>query len=500
MLKVCSASQMRKADSIAINEYGIPGIVLMENAAGACVKRIGELFDINGAKVCVFCGKGNNGGDGFAIARRLIDKGALVTCYLVCGDDFGGDALVNYEVLEKLPCEIVDASNDTLDDIDRFDLVVDAILGTGISGTVRDDAYSVIQKINDKARFVFSVDVPSGLNADTGEICGICVRANETVTLAAYKKGMLTYPGADYCGNVTVGDISMPAQILSQLNINITDDAFAKIPARSANSHKGTYGKLFIVAGSIGMTGAAALASEAALRTGAGLVTLGIPTSLNGIMEQKLTEVMTCPLSDISGHLEVSASRVICDKAARCDALLFGPGVGRSADVGEVLEAVLSDVSVPVVIDADGLYALAKNPNMLANCASPVVLTPHSQELARLLNTTVERVEADRFGACAAAAERFGATVILKGHYTITTTPDGTQYVNTTGNAGMAKGGSGDVLAGIVSALIAKGFAEGDSAAAGAYIHGKAGDVAAAKYGIESMTATNIIDCLSSVL
>lgn len=499
MYRVCSAAEMRRADAGAAELIGIPGIVLMENAAAACVKKLAEKFELSRVKAAVFCGKGNNGGDGFAAARRLRDAGAEVVIYLVCGRSFSGDALTNFEIAEKTGCEIVDIYDDSLYSISEYDIVIDAIFGTGITGEVRGAACDVIDEINKNARYVLSVDVPSGLNSDTGEICGRCIKADDTVTFAAYKKGMFCFPGAEYCGRITVGDISMPRTMLEDCRMCVTDREFVKnaVPPRAANSHKGDYGKVFAVAGSVGMTGAAALCTEAALKSGAGLITLGIAEGLNAIMEQKLTEVMTLPLPQKYGHLSDEAAERITEQMKKSSVILFGPGLGRSRDIIKLLSAVLSSSEIPVVIDADGLYALAQDPDMLSDCSCDVVLTPHSAELARLMGCTAEEIEKDRMGMCAQAAERFGATIILKGHYTVVTAADGMQYINTTGNCGMATGGSGDVLAGITAALIGRGAPEGAAAAAAVYLHGLAGDFAAEKVGEDALTPSDILENIS---
>ncbi|MCI8404984.1 MAG: NAD(P)H-hydrate dehydratase [Clostridia bacterium] len=499
-MKACFASQMRDVDRAASEIGGIPSIVLMENAAIACVKALKEDFDnLRGKRAAIFCGKGNNGGDGFAIARHLYNAGAEVSVYLVCGNEFNGDAKINFDIITEMNINI-DVISDTehLRYIIRaHDMIIDAIYGTGIHGSVSGISYDVINDINENSAYILSVDVPSGINSDSGEICGICVRADRTVTFAAYKVGMLMFPAADYTGRVTVADISIPDYIIENQNItiNVTDGEFIRkhFPKRENNSQKGDYGKLLVIAGSAGMTGAAYLSSQAAVLAGSGLVTLALPSCLNGAMEAKTTEVMTVPLEDIGGHISSNARERVLECVEKADAVLIGPGLGRSIDIARVIEAVLENSKVPVIIDADGINAAAKNMDILSGCACPVIFTPHTVEMVRLTGLEPDYIEENRLVVSKEFAEEYGVTVILKGHHTIVTGLRGEQYINITGNSGLATGGSGDVLAGITASFIARGVEESIAAAMAVYIHGLAGDMAMEKYGIEAVTASAVM-------
>lgn len=505
-MKACFAEQMRAVDRAASEIAGIPSIVLMENAAMACVREIEKSFSIKGLRAAIFCGRGNNGGDGFAIARHLNNMGADVSVYLVCGSDFKGDALVNFEIISKMDIDI-----ETVSDTDNLkyiilsnDIVVDAIYGTGIHGAVSGISYDVINEINEYARHTLSVDVPSGINSDSGEICGICIKADKTVTFAAYKVGMLMFPAADYTGEVVVADISVPEYILEEqrLNINVTDEKFVRenFPKRENNSQKGDYGKVLVIAGSVGMTGAAYLASQSAVISGSGLVTLALPSGLNNAMEAKTTEVMTVPLAEIDGHIAERAIEIILDRVDRADAVLIGPGAGRSSDITAILERVLEYSKIPVIIDADVINAAAKNMNILSECTCPVIFTPHTVEMSRLTGLDTEYIEENRLTVSQEFAEEYGVIVILKGHHTVVTGQDGTQYINTTGNSGLATGGSGDVLAGIIASIAARGVRSASAAVMSVYIHGMAGDIARDKYGIDSVTAAKVMECIPLAL
>ncbi len=506
-MKACFAQEMREVDRAASEQGGIPSIVLMENAAIACVRELEKDFgSVKNKRIAVFCGKGNNGGDGFAAARHLHNLGADVSVYLVCGNEFKGDAKVNFDIIKKMS-----VNTDVISDTENLkyiirsnDIVVDAIYGTGIHGMIDGISYDVISEINENSSYTLSVDVPSGINSDSGEICGICVKAHKTVTFAAYKVGMLMFPAADFVGEVTVADISIPDHIIEGqgLCINVTDDSLVRenLPRRADNSHKGDYGKVLVVAGSEGLSGAAYLSSQSAVISGSGLVTLALPASLNAAMEAKTTEVMTMPVADIYGHISSDACEAVLKKLEGADAVLIGPGLGRSSDAAKVIKAVLEASGVPVIIDADGINAVAQNMDVLSDCTCPVIFTPHTAEMSRLTGLDAEYIEENRLMVSKEFAEEYGVTLILKGHHTVVTGQDGEQYINITGNPGLATGGSGDVLAGITASMAARGINETKAAAMAVYIHGTAGDIAKRKYGEESVTATSVMENIPCAL
>ena len=503
MYRVCTAQEMRSADKISIEKAGIPGIVLMENAARGCVDQILKDFpDIKGKSVACFCGKGNNGGDGLAIARLLARRGCSVTVFLTHGDSFKGDALINREIINHMNCRICHVPDNISDLVHSFDIIVDAIFGTGMYGTVDDDTFSLISAINNTNKYVLSVDIPSGISADTGEICGICINATKTVTFAAYKSGLFLFPGCDYTGEIVVCDICTPDFVLSDINKFVTDEDFVRenLPVRKKNSQKGDYGKVLIIGGRQGMTGAPAMAAEAALRMGAGLVTVGIAKSLNPVMEEKLTEAMTYPLSETDGHLSKDAAPQIKRLMERADAVLFGPGAGTSEDVYELLKAVMENCRVPLIIDADGLNVLSNHTELLEKCSCSLIFTPHEVEMSRLVKTSLSEVTENRMSISHDYAQENGVTLILKGHHTIVTAEDGTQYINITGNPGLATGGSGDVLAGMIADLAARGLKGDIAAAVDVYLHGKSGDIAAEALGEDSLIATDIIKFLPQAI
>ncbi|MBP3359467.1 MAG: NAD(P)H-hydrate dehydratase [Clostridia bacterium] len=503
MYRVCSAAEMRQADKDCIEKCGIPGIILMENAAMGCVEEIIKDFgSVYGLKAACFCGKGNNGGDGLAIARLLSRRGAEVTVFLTHGDSYRGDAAINREIISHMDCTVCHVQEDIRLRISSYDIVVDAIFGTGMYGTVDDETYALIEAINESGKYVLSVDIPSGAAADTGEVCGICVNASKTVTFAAYKAGLLMFPACDFAGEIKVCDICTPESVLSGINRFCIDEEFVSrsFPPRFNNSQKGDYGKVLIIGGSIGMTGAPAMAAEAALRTGAGLVTAAVGKSLNSVLEEKLTEVMTYPLEDMDGHLCAACENELGRLIDKADAVLFGPGLGTSDDIYSLLEYVMRRCSVPLIIDADGLNVLSRNIGLIESCSCNLIFTPHEVEMSRLCGESLSDITDNRIQVSNSFAQEYGVTLILKGHHTIVTAADGTQYINITGNPGLATGGSGDVLAGITAALAARGICEDIAAAAAVYIHGKSGDLAADSLGPDSMTATDIIRFLPQTI
>ncbi len=490
-MRVCYSEQMRRIDKLAAEKFSIPGIVLMENAAIACADRL-KNFD----SVLVLCGKGNNGGDGLAIARQLIVQGKKVYTCLCLGRDFTGDALINYNALNSMGADITEYSGGI--DFSEWDCVVDAIFGTGFKGEIKQHLSDIIKKVNDSAKYIMSVDVPSGINADTGEVESVCIKADETVTFAAMKPGMLLYPGAGYTGMVITEHISMPEAVFAceKIDIKALDKAYINgiIPERHPNSQKGDYGKILIIGGSVGMAGAVSLACGSALKAGAGLVTACVPREINDIVQCNCPEAMTCPVDFKSD------TKTILEKIKAADVILFGNGIGREEFVKQLLKTVLGNAQVPIVIDADGLFALAKDIEMLNGCNNDIILTPHSMEMARLVGKDVELVEKNRLELSREFAKKHRLTLVLKGNHSIITAPDGNVSFNMTGNSGMATAGSGDVLAGVCAAFAATCKNTYNAAELAVFLHGAAGDMAAKWLGEMSVTASDILKEISHTL
>jgi len=506
---------MREMDRIAIEEYKIPGVVLMENAGARVAQTVQNLWndmkDCASKKIAVFCGKGNNGGDGFVAARHLANWGFEITVFLFADPaSITGDAAINLEIIKNmdLPIKVIKEKSD-LDEVVKLargsSVLVDAIFGTGLKGDVRGIAKYAIEIINKLKIPVVAVDIPSGVCGSTGKILGDAVRAQKTVTFALPKMGLLLYPGAEFVGELITADIGIPAKLIESINTEAqlldarcVSRYFKKFPA---DAHKGSFGKVFIIAGSVGMTGAAALSATATVRSGAGLVTIGIPESLNDILEVKVTEAMTLPLPETSDRsLGASAIDKALDFASRCDAVVLGPGLSTHDETGEFVKRFVTECSVPMVLDADGLNTIAKFPSIIKEASAPVIITPHPGEMARLLSIPASQIQSDRIEAVKIAAEKFSCTAVLKGARTLIATSDGKLMINPTGNAGMATGGSGDVLSGMIGAFLARGMKAHEAAASGVYIHGLAGDLAAEEKGQICLTASDLIDFLPKAI
>lgn len=510
-MKFVTAAEIKSIEEKAIEEYGIPSIVLMENAGHEAAIQIERIMgDFHNKKVCIFAGKGNNGGDGYVIARHLYNQGVKVKVFLIGNKtDVTGDALINLQIITAMGIDVIEVVNEG--DWDKVkiamtftDCLVDALVGTGFTGKLIGQMAQVVESMNKTNKVVIAIDMPSGVEADTGQISGAAVKADHTITFSLVKQGLLLYPGASYAGDVTVADIGIPRMLLIDEEIRqniITSAAVGKMfPKRSPNVHKGNCGKVFILAGSKGMTGAAALSADAAMRAGAGLVLLGIAESLHDIMETKLTEVMTRPLAETAaGIIGEGAVSHIEEIAQDNDAIAIGPGLGRHEDTMKAVRQVIKKVEKPLVIDADALYALIGHTDILTEAKAVPILTPHSGEMARLVGLTADEVNQDRIYITRQAAIEWGSIIILKGARTVVAFPDGEVYININGNAGMATGGAGDVLTGVIAALIAQGLSSHEAALAGVYIHGLAGDIVA-RNGMIGIIASDLIQALPAAI
>jgi len=511
-MKVVTAAQMRQIDKDTIEDIGIPGIVLMETAGSEIVRAIERHYP-TAQRIGVFVGKGNNGGDGLVIARQLAHAGREVNIFLVSpAESFTGEALTNLDIARNLGLQIEEILTDAVFiDTLRCDLLVDAIFGTGLRGAVREPVANIINTINNLPIPILSVDLPSGLDADSGNPLGTCVQADRTVTVGLPKRGLLLHPGAELAGKLEVVDIGFPQQVIDAQKIKVNwtteKDAAAWIPPRSPASYKGSYGRVLVVAGSTGMTGAAALASEAALRVGAGLVTLAIPQSLNPILEVKLSEVMTLPLPETeAGSLAESTTSTILEYAEKTKSLLaIGPGLSQHPETVGLVHQLISknhkqELGLRMVIDADGLNALAQATDLISLLGAEAVLTPHPGEMARLTNIPISTLESNRIGTAEEFANQHGVTLVLKGAPTITSNPNGNTWINSTGNAGMATAGMGDVLTGIIAGLMAQNVPSETAAVLGVYLHGLAGDIAAEKLGMHGLIAGDVLQTVSQAI
>ena len=501
-MKLVTGETMQSIDRRAIDEFGVPGIELMEHAGASCAEHIDAVYGMEQVlKAVVVAGKGNNGGDGHVIARVLQEKGWEVEVLLLAlPAEISGDALTNLDRLAPgvvFPCPTIEELVRQAWRLSEATVIVDAIFGTGLKNAVTDLQAAAIDLVNRAGRPILAVDIPSGVHAGTGEILGCAIQAERTVTFAVPKLGHMLAPGADCCGRLLVVDIGIPAEVIDAAPGVEMIDLGAVAPLlqpRPRSAHKGTFGHCLLVAGSIGKSGAAALAANSTVRSGAGLVTAAVPASINAIMEIKTTEAMTVPIPDQeSGYLPEGAFAQLCDLAADRDVVVIGPGLSLQPTTAALVQALVRKLDKPLVIDADGLNALAQAPDILKSTpSSTIILTPHPGEMARLVGISVTEVEADRIGLAARFAAESGTYLVLKGARTVIAAPDGRLAINTSGNPGMASGGMGDVLSGVLAALLAQGFDPWNACCLGVFAHGLAGDRVADDKGEMGMSAGDL--------
>jgi ADP-dependent NAD(P)H-hydrate dehydratase / NAD(P)H-hydrate epimerase len=490
------AAQQRALDEWAIGELGIAGVELMERAG----RGLAELVMRRAAQgpVAVVCGKGNNGGDGFVAARLLREQGLDVRVLaLAPSEEYKGDAKLN---LERLPGSAPEPFKPG--GLQGARAIVDAILGTGFSGAPREPAAGAIEAINNAgATDVIACDVPSGVNGSTGEIEAAAVRADATATFHAGKPGLWIAPGKASAGEVTVIDIGIPAGGPARPDVGLVNPAVLDdVPRRGRESTKFAAGSVLVCGGSTGLTGAPSMAAEAAMRAGAGYVTVLVPASLNPIFEGRLLEVMSVPLADEQGTLTAEATGQVVERLERADALVLGPGFGRADRALDVARAIAAAAELPLLLDADGLNAHAGALEMLANRSAPTVLTPHAGELARLLGTDSATVSRSRLDSAREAARRSQAIVVLKGDDTLIADPDGRIAVSRGGAAALATAGTGDVLSGVIGAFLAKSMNPFHAACAGVFAHASAGRLAQREIGREGVIASDVIQRVPAAL
>ncbi len=506
---VVTSAEMQACDRYAIDTLKIPGLVLMENAGRGVVEIMEKHFGaMRGKTVIVICGKGNNGGDGYVVARHLFNKGAKVIVLLLWKpSEQKGDAKITFESILKISSKFKKhqmlqikelKSSHTLRLLPKQDIIIDAIFGTGFSGEVRESYKSVIEWINKTDAKKVSIDIPSGVNADNGEVSNVAVKADLTVTMALKKIGLITGKGMSYAGKVEVVDISMPKEIVTLQKpatfIVHGEDVRKVLPTRSLNAHKHSVGKIFVLAGSTGFTGAAAMTASTAMKAGAGAVVLGTPKSVYPIIAKKLTEVMVEPLPDTEeGTLSLAAYDKILNHLKWADLLICGPGISRNQETCQLIWRLILEYNKKILIDADGLNNLSEKISFLKNHTSrEIIITPHTGELSRLTGLSSTEIEKNRVTIARQIAKQFRLTIVLKGASTITASEDGNVYINSTGNPGMASAGMGDVLAGLIGGLWAQGMNRTEAAYVGVYLHGYAGDMAKNKYGEKSLLAMDV--------
>lgn len=501
-MKLASVKEMRRIDKEAAEQYGIPELLLMENAGRAVFAAAEETCGgVEGRNICLLAGSGNNGGDALVAARYLLQHGAVVRVFILGNTDhYKEAAATNLAICRRLGVSLTELKNEHEWEklelvLQLSNLIIDGILGTGFSGELREEAKRLIEMVNEAAASVISIDVASGVSADTGAVQDAAVLADKTVTFGLPKPGHFFAPGADCTGELIVDDICLPVNLLTaeRLKYNYLDASLAQslLPVRSKGVHKGSAGRVLVVAGSRGLTGAAALSSTAVLAAGAGISVLATAKSLQELFMLKLTEVMTKGLpEEEDGCLGAEALEPLLELAKDFDTVLLGPGLGRNEKTMELVRSFAVATKAQLVLDADALYAFRGHAAMLAQCQNVPILTPHLGEMAGLLGYSVAELRQDILGRAKDAAADWQSVVVLKSECTVAVLPDGEVYFTSVGNNGMATAGSGDVLAGTVAGLVAE--AGGAAPLLGVYLHGRAGDMAAEEKG-EGLLAGDIL-------
>ncbi|TLM66410.1 MAG: NAD(P)H-hydrate dehydratase [Deltaproteobacteria bacterium] len=504
-MRVLTAAAMQELDRRTILEAGIPGAVLMENAGSGVAEVVAQRYAVlHPGPVLVLCGRGNNGGDGFVIARHLRAAGWQVRLVLLAERAaVAGDAAGMLDRFVQAGGEVVEAP-----DAARLEpvlaaaagsrLCIDALLGTGFARPPEGVMAAAIAWLNGQPAPVVAVDLPSGVDASSGCIPGVAVRAALTVTFACPKVGLVSYPGAGLAGDLVTVPIGIPAPVAAaapdEFLLVDADEARALLPPRPADGHKGTFGHLLVVAGSTGKSGAAVMASAAGLRGGAGLVTLACPAGMQAVAAAHLVEVMTAPLPEVAGALSLQAMEELLALSDGKQAVAIGPGLGLNDETAALVRRFLKETPLPVVVDADALNALAAHPEVFAcRRGRATVLTPHPGEMARLCGRSVAGIQADRVAAAREFAAAHGVVLVLKGARTVTACPDGRVRINGSGHPGMASGGMGDILTGLIGGLLAQGMTPEAAAALGVYLHGLAGDRLRPLYGDAGLLATDLL-------
>lgn len=513
-MKILDAETMREIDRAAMDEYGVNGLQLMENAGRGVADAVKRELAARAAggerRVVIATGKGNNGGDGYVAARHLKNSGCGVTVFsLAPVEDLKGDAALNARAWLRMGGEVgnILSEGDVEGCASSFRhacVIVDAMFGIGLASPVKGAGAKVIELINGLDKKVVAIDVPSGIDAATGAVLGCAVRAGVTATMALPKIGLYTYPGREYAGRVEIVDIGLPAQLLTdgriRWNLLTREDVRGLLRPRARDTHKSACGHLLVVAGSPGKTGAAYMTAMGAMRTGAGLATIALPRGLNAAMEAKTIEVMTEPLPETADGALDEASFEAIQRIAKGKTVAVGPGLGNTEGVYRLMERMAKEMEEPLVIDADGLNAFVGRLELLRGSKSPRVLTPHPGEAARLLGARPSEIQGDRIGAARALAAMSGAVVALKGASTVIADPEGDIYINPTGNPGLSTAGTGDVLAGMIGGLMAQGRPPVEAACVATYAHGLAADKIKEGRGEAGMMATDLLPVIPEVL
>jgi hydroxyethylthiazole kinase-like uncharacterized protein yjeF len=503
-MKISTVEEMRNLDKNAIKNFGIPQEFLMENAGEAVYFVILREMGIKNKSFVVFCGIGNNGGDGLVVARKIHSTGGNVRIYLL-GDEekFKGSAKINSEIISRLPIPMirVDSAESIKKEVQECDAIVDAIFGTGLTRGVEGLHKDVICLINHSQKPVFSIDIPSGINGDTGHIMGEAVESDYTVTFGLPKRGNLLYPGFEYCGKLHVTHISFPPTLYDQDSFNVEINQPAELPARDTKGHKGTFGDVLFIAGASNYLGAPYFSAMSFLKAGGGYSRLAAPSSITPFIANKGSEIVFFPLEETSSaSLAIKNKQKILEMIEMVDMVVMGPGLSLNEETQELARQLAREVAKPLLIDGDGITAVSEDNECLIERKHPTILTPHPGEMSRLARISIGEVMESQIPVVQEQAKKLNAIVVLKGAHSIIGFPDERVFINMSGNSGMATAGSGDVLTGTITAMYGQGLDLEDASRTGVFLHGFSGDLAAEDKGEDGITAQDILDFLPLAL
>lgn len=503
-MKVTSVGRMRAMDCAASTRFGIDELLLMENAGLAACTLLEREAGLRGGSFVVVCGPGNNGGDGFVVARKILSSGGTPRVFILGDrDKYSGSARKNLEILARLPIETspLDSIEDLRFAILHADAVVDALLGTGLQREVTGAFAQAIRAINDSHRFVLSLDIPSGVSGDTGRVLGCAVQADCTVAFGLPKTGSLLPPGSWHCGKLCVSHISFPPELTRSPDVLVEVNAPPALPFRDPAGYKGTFGEALFIAGARGYYGAPYFSALSFLKAGGGYSRLACPGSVMPFIAAKGSEIVFLPQDETpQGSISRTGRKALLEMAGRADVVVVGPGLSLNEDTAGLVRELTARIDKPLILDADGITAIAGDPGIVRKRTHPTVLTPHLGEMARVTNRSAGEIDLDRISSLTAASRDLGAVIALKGANTLVGFPDGRVRINLSGNSGMGTAGAGDVLTGTIAAMHCLGLPLDDAVCKGVFIHGAAGDLAARDKGQDGMTAQDILDRLPEAL
>jgi len=499
-MKIARVEEMQKLDRDAIQKYGISDELLMENAGLAVYQVIARKLGVKNRHFLIFCGTGNNGGDGLVVARKLYSNGAHVhICILSNPEKYKDAALKNWQIIQKLnlPALIMPTIEEIRSLIKPDNIVIDAIFGTGLTSDIKGIYFQVIQFINQNNNPVVSIDIPSGINGNNGTISGIAIKADYTITFGLPKVGNILYPGYEYGGNLSISHISFPPDLYNRQEIKIQINIPVKIPDRPVDGHKGSFGNALFIAGAQNYYGAPYFSSLSFLKAGGGYSRLAAPASLIPYISTRAGEVVFLPQKETNiGTIGLSNYNELLECSEKMDIVVIGPGLSLQEETQALIRKLIVEIKKPLLIDGDGLTALSQEISILKARQHPTILTPHSGEMARLITLKAQKIKEDPIYIIQEFTRNYNTICILKGAHSIIGLPDGEVYINMTGNSGMASAGSGDILTGTIAAMFTLGLSIESAVRQGTLVHGFAGDLAAHQKGEDGMTAQDILESL----